>query len=154
MHILLTTDKLSGNYYYSKYSGNLKHIKHDPANKFKSIKLEDGTWSVVTTLYKSFGTVMSYKHAFNNLPNTVEVEPKKVFRPNYTNKILEAVKHDITLDEPETIDTELIFEPTDTPAPVKKKTKGKPAKTVQVKEVVEIKDDSVEDKHDSPVDTE
>lgn len=141
MFILQTTDRISNNYYFTKFFGTQEEISEicDPAKQFKSIKLEDGTKSVVTDVYKEFGTKMSLTEVFNLLDNTIDVskivpEPEKVYVKR------EPIAPPVELDED-------IVEPETFVAPKAKSTKrNKPKAEVEVAQATdEPSEESVEE---------
>jgi hypothetical protein len=110
-NILLTVDVLTDEHYYSKCIGSVA-IKPDPAEKFKSIKLEDDTDSVRTTLFRSFGTKLDMNTFWNSLdekvkavPVETEIQTIKELKPEV--ELIQQIKESeepIDLPEPEPLE--------------------------------------------------
>lgn len=78
-NILITEDVINDQVYYSKCIAN--NFTTDPANKFKSVTLEDGTESVKTSIFKSFGTKIGLAELWNSIDETLKAESVIVEEP-------------------------------------------------------------------------
>lgn len=119
-NILQTTDIVSDQEYFTKHIG--PDFSTDPANKFTQLQLEDGTKSVTTKIFKSFGTKASWNDFWNTLPDEskadkVMIEPpkEKIVRPE-----VEMLKEEVEVPE-----DDLISEPAPAITDTKKASKSK-----------------------------
>ena len=71
-NILITEDLINDQVYYSKCIAN--NFTTDPAKKFKSITLEDGTDSVRTSIFKKLGTKVGQTEEWNAIDENLRVE--------------------------------------------------------------------------------
>jgi len=93
-NILFTEDVLNDKFYFSKSIGDI--IPLDPAGKFEAIELEDGTKSVITKIYRSFGT----KQSMNAVWETIDPENAET---NVNNDTPEAEEPVNKVEKPETL---------------------------------------------------
>lgn len=92
-NILFTEDILNDKFYFSKSIGDT--IPLDPAKKFEAVELEDGTKSVTTKIYKSFGT----KQSMNAVWETIDQEKIE----DVDNTVPEAEEPEVKIEKPEVL---------------------------------------------------
>jgi hypothetical protein len=105
-NILITEDVVNDQVYYSKCVAN--NFTTDPAKKFKSVTLEDGTESVRTSIFKSFGTKLGQAELWNSIDETlkadsviINTEDANLFptEPNPVIELVQSIANDPELDE-------------------------------------------------------
>lgn len=119
-NILQTSDIVSDQEYFTKHIGS--DFTTDPANKFTQLQLEDGTTSVTTKIFKTFGTKASWNDFWNTLPDDLKAD--KVIPATPKEKIVRP-EVEMLKDEVEVPEDELISEPEPIIADTKKASKSK-----------------------------
>lgn len=93
-NILFTEDVLNDKFYFSKSIGDA--IPVDPAKKFDAIELEDGTKSVITKIYRSFGTKQSMNAAWDSIDQANREDV-------VDNTVPEADEPEVKIEKPEVL---------------------------------------------------
>jgi hypothetical protein len=101
-NILITEDVVNDKLYYSKCIADNFII--DPAAKFKSVTLEDGTESVRTSVFKSFGTKLRQSEFWNSIDESLKAEPVAVEVPKPKEikpevELIQTVATEVAVDE-------------------------------------------------------